>query len=478
MGCITSRTSRYETTNSEMILAISYKRTEEPSYSKYDDGDFAAFEKEQSYLKLRTGQNRKNEKFLIEEQSTNVAGNRLPNLHWRSNHNIDNVNYKRMSDIVMKCIVCSLDRQRGTEFLDKNIRTSKSFVNSGCCGLCFVNQQVGKNNNFQSFGKRMDVMGAISATAAFANLFAKGTFEHCFSESDLNVKKRRNTWVQLAGHPGAFAPAGPHTIWKRRLSKENCESKAYLQLMEDRFLVNFVPKFYRVVENNGDTFIELEDLLENFDNPSIMDVKMGTRTFLESEVTNPVLRKDLYEKMVAMDENEPSAEEHQQKAITKLRYMQFRERESSTSSLGFRIDALKMSEKRLETNLKKMKEKEQVIGTFTRFFGGEEAVKWKAVKRLKQLRDGLEKSEFFKKHGVIGGSILILWDKHMNVGAWMIDFGKTYNVLHGNIINHRSPWEPFNNEDGYLLGVDNLIEVVSASCPMQRISSNSSLVNS
>ena len=46
------------------------------------------------------------------------------------------------------------------------------------------------------------------------------------------------------------------------------------------------------------------------------------RTFLESEVKNPVLRKDLYEKMIAIDPCAPTENERDQQAITKLRYMQ------------------------------------------------------------------------------------------------------------------------------------------------------------
>ena len=46
------------------------------------------------------------------------------------------------------------------------------------------------------------------------------------------------------------------------------------------------------------------------------------RTFLESEVKNPVLRKDLYDKMHKLDPNEATPEERVQQAITKLRYMQ------------------------------------------------------------------------------------------------------------------------------------------------------------
>lgn len=63
------------------------------------------------------------------------------------------------------------------------------------------------------------------------------------------------------------------------------------------------------------------------------------RTFLESEVKNTTKRKDLYKKMIEIDPEEPTEAERSIEAITKLRYMQFRESKSSTSSLGFRIEA-------------------------------------------------------------------------------------------------------------------------------------------
>lgn len=72
---------------------------------------------------------------------------------------------------------------------------------------------------------------------------------------------------------------------------------------------------------NFSVFMELEDLSRNFVDPCIMDIKMGTRTFLESEVQNQKKRPDLYDKMIAIDPEEPSASEHEEKAITKLRYM-------------------------------------------------------------------------------------------------------------------------------------------------------------
>uniref|UniRef100_A0A1I7X4V0 Kinase n=1 Tax=Heterorhabditis bacteriophora TaxID=37862 RepID=A0A1I7X4V0_HETBA len=59
-------------------------------------------------------------------------------------------------------------------------------------------------------------------------------------------------------------------------------------------------------------------------------------------------RKDLYEKMTAIDPNEPTSEENACGEITKLRYMQFRERESSSAQMGFRIEAAKVRNEKIK----------------------------------------------------------------------------------------------------------------------------------
>ncbi|KAL4217034.1 hypothetical protein ACF0H5_023490 [Mactra antiquata] len=275
--------------------------------------------------------------------------------------------------------------------------------------------------------------------------------------SDAILKNRKNTWIQLAGHPGGFAPAGPNTIWKKRYTKDNNETQAYESLMEDT-AQDIVPMYYREVEYNSEYFIEIEDLLQHFTDPCIMDVKMGTRTFLESEVMNSTLRKDLYEKMIALDPAAPSAEEKQSQSITKLRYMQFRERESSTAEFGFRIEALRITGEAPTSNLKRVKSKEQIHDVLSKFVNDRRTVQNSLLEKLANIREKIENSPFFMSHELIGSSLLVMFDKIGQCGVWVIDFSKTNLIDESMEITHRLPWKLGNHEDGFLFGLDNLIQ--------------------
>ncbi|XP_059477367.1 inositol-trisphosphate 3-kinase homolog isoform X2 [Neocloeon triangulifer] len=265
-------------------------------------------------------------------------------------------------------------------------------------------------------------------------------------------------WLQLSGHPDSFAIAGPGTIWKKT-TLEDGEIRVYeaLQQLKTDSSSSIVPKFYRKVEFKNELFIELEDLLSNFNDPYVMDIKMGTRTFLESEVSRTNARPDLYQKMVRVDSNAPTPEEHKAQAVTKLRYMRFREQQSSTSTLGFRIEAMKVKGCDPVRELQKVCSQRDVQTVLALFLHGKEQNRINLLKRLIKIRTAFEESNFFKYNEVVGSSLLLVREGS-KVGAWLIDFAK---ARPSDIpLDHRSPWCEGNHEDGFLFGLDTLIKTV------------------
>ncbi|XP_040262113.1 inositol-trisphosphate 3-kinase C isoform X2 [Bufo bufo] len=273
--------------------------------------------------------------------------------------------------------------------------------------------------------------------------------------------KKHYPWVQLAGHAGNFKAGEFGKILKKFCQ---CEQQCLEWLNRDS-LQPFVPGYYGVIEKEGEIYNQMEDLLSEFESPSIMDCKMGVRTYLEEELVKarekPKLRKDMYDKMTAVDPNAPTEEEHRQGAVLKPRYMQWRETLSSTATLGFRIEGIKRADGTCNTNFKKTKHREQVMRALEDFVDGNKNILTNYLTRLKELRVELEKSEFFKHHEVVGSSLLFVHDSSELAKVWMIDFGKTVRLPNKQTLNHRAPWVEGNREDGYLWGLDNLINIFS-----------------
>lgn len=82
----------------------------------------------------------------------------------------------------------------------------------------------------------------------------------------------------------------------------------------------------------------------------------------------------------------------------------------------------------------------------------------KYLERLRSIRDTLKESSFFRSHELIGSSLLFVHDKR-RASIWMIDFAKTVPVPDNVSIDHNSVWKVGNHEDGYLIGLNNLISI-------------------
>ncbi|EHB06345.1 Inositol-trisphosphate 3-kinase B [Heterocephalus glaber] len=273
--------------------------------------------------------------------------------------------------------------------------------------------------------------------------------------------KKKYPWVQLAGHAGSFKAAA-----NGRILKKHCESE---QRCLDRLMADvlrpFVPAYHGDVVKDGERYNQMDDLLADFDSPCVMDCKMGIRTYLEEELSKarkkPSLRKDMFQKMVEVDPEAPTEQERAQQAVTKPRYMQWRETISSTATLGFRIEGIKKDDGSVNRDFKKTKTREQVAEAFREFTKGNRNILVAYRDRLKAIRTTLEVSPFFKCHEVIGSSLLFIHDRKDQAKVWMIDFGKTTPLPEGQTLLHDVPWQEGNREDGYLSGLNNLIDILT-----------------
>lgn len=276
-----------------------------------------------------------------------------------------------------------------------------------------------------------------------------------------DTSQERRSFFQLAGHRETFRfGTRPGTILKRSLGNEEQCLEA---LMNDNTLKDYVPKYYGVVKLNedGQHYLEMEDLLSSFNMTSlnVMDVKMGCRTYHEEELTRAsletTLRPDMYNKMIEVDINEPTEEENYLKAITKPRYMIWREHLSSTANLAFRIEAMRLEDGSVEKDFKTTKSEDQLTRIFMRYAHARKT-RLAYLKRLYDIRDALSNSIFFRGHELIGCSLLFVHDSD-RAKIWLIDFAKTQPLPESLQVTHWKKWEFGNHEDGFLTGINNLI---------------------
>lgn len=272
--------------------------------------------------------------------------------------------------------------------------------------------------------------------------------------------KERYQWIQLVGHPGTFRE-GLHSGYVLKQLSEH--ERRCCEFIQTDILKDFVPKYNGTVKDEeGKSFIELEDLLSTFHDPCIMDCKMGVRTYLEEDLEkseqDPEPREDLYKKMIAIDPDAPTAKEKEEQKLLKPRYMIWRESLSSSQELGFRIEAIKKSPGLMSKDFQRIKERDEVYKQIKEFLADSLPRAIQYLQRLIDLRSTCLQSNFFRTHELIGSSLLFVHDRN-KASIWMIDFGKTRPLISSMEIHHDRPWTRGSHEDGYFIGLDNLISL-------------------
>eukprot|EP00928_Gymnodinium_smaydae_P032089 TRINITY_DN23334_c0_g1_i1.p1 TRINITY_DN23334_c0_g1~~TRINITY_DN23334_c0_g1_i1.p1 ORF type:complete len:274 (-),score=48.22 TRINITY_DN23334_c0_g1_i1:76-897(-) len=175
--------------------------------------------------------------------------------------------------------------------------------------------------------------------------------------------------------------------------------------------------------------------------------------------------------------DEITPDEWAARGITKHRWMSLRDAKSTIGTLGFRVDGIggyhNVSRNDVTADLLCVNNRydaARVIADFVVAAATDEGREdgalqpWKVaqtlVDELRSMLAALEESSCVAQHEFIGTSVLLIADAHGHAGVSWIDFAKTHLVSDDLKLSHRSPWTMGNHEDGILMGLENLVEVV------------------
>ncbi|EDX04401.1 inositol-trisphosphate 3-kinase homolog isoform X1 [Drosophila simulans] len=391
---------------------------------------------------------------------------------------IDNIGLKQLWKLIAldtsapskqrSAMMLEVEQQQQQQQQQQSNNNNERIPNENCDYLSLQRAGQAPRNHIQSQDPaQMSLLKFLAINAL--ELSAPAT-PHLLQHQQAHKQAKPQGWMQLSGHPESIVPTSTGIVRKRISGLEDSEVHAYRLICKEPQTAQIVPAYFGIQEMQSQHFIELQDLLAGFRDPCVMDIKMGSRTFLESEVSNATLRPDLYQKMIAVDAAAPTPAEHEARAITKLRYMTFRESLSSSHSKGFRIEALRLRGRPPVKDLKTCRSSEQIAQTIEQFLAARRSVQKELLKRLKHMRLVIEQSSFFARHEIIGSSIFIVYDDD-RVGVWLIDFAKCRELPPQVRVDHRSAWAPGNREEGLLRGMDELIrsfEEVYARCGSHR----------
>ncbi|KAF6775092.1 hypothetical protein AHF37_05541 [Paragonimus kellicotti] len=129
---------------------------------------------------------------------------------------------------------------------------------------------------------------------------------------EFSASPRTIQWVQLAGHEGSLISTGTGSVLK---PYSVCEATCLRRMSELPALRSYVPQYQGDTTFNGKRYLRMQDLLYKRRFLSVMDCKIGQRTYTEDEVTTEETsmhrpRADMYEKMIALDPDAPTLDEH------------------------------------------------------------------------------------------------------------------------------------------------------------------------
>ena len=112
--------------------------------------------------------------------------------------------------------------------------------------------------------------------------------------------KGASCMVQAAGHAKTFQrdPDSPGTVV---IKEGTAKERAIYEALQAERLRDFAPSYHGAVERGAITLLRLGNMTAGCSTPCVMDLKLGTRSFVEAEANNSKMRPDLALKIADLD---------------------------------------------------------------------------------------------------------------------------------------------------------------------------------
>lgn len=268
-----------------------------------------------------------------------------------------------------------------------------------------------------------------------------------------------------AGHHQSFFtdPNDGTILKKNEVTDGNISEGHIMKKMQGQSISCLIPKLIGLVEIEKVEFIKMENLTRRFDAPAIMDVKLGSRTYLFYEANNRQ-RNDLFKKMVKIDKDAPTESERQNETISKYRYLEFRDSSTTSKKEAYRIEGFRQScgEKFDKFCLNRIADEKTALKYFELFLRCStlplDEICGKIMKKLHYIKSRAQSSPFFSSHLFIGTSLLFILDVDGSFDIKLIDFAKVREF-------NPTKEDPLPNSE-WFRGLDNLIHAFSVMCTL------------
>ena len=112
--------------------------------------------------------------------------------------------------------------------------------------------------------------------------------------------KGASCMVQAAGHAKSFQRdrESPGTVV---IKEGTANERAIYEALQAETLRDFAPSYHGAVERGAITLLRLGNMTAGCSTPCVMDLKLGTRSFVEAEANNSKRRQDLAQKIADLD---------------------------------------------------------------------------------------------------------------------------------------------------------------------------------